>query len=376
MEHRPVAPQLPLLALGRHPGPRRPRCRRAAGPDGRRPPAGRRPRVRAPAAPPAGHAGRAWHAPARPADLLDRLRRQRQERLNRYDLGSSLDDIKGKLDQVLQTEREGIQRWLEERRDEVRRGEGSEVTQKAFEKLRAGQAAGARPAPRRPGRAHPRAHGLRLPRPRGAPEFQELLDSLRQHMLQPFLPGMQQSLQNMTPRGSRPHARDAARPEPHARRRARGKEPDFEAFKQKWGQYFPGVESLDQLIEQMSRQIAQMQSLLQSMSPQQRSQLEDMMRSLLLRDEQLEAALSQLAMRLDRLTPLREMQNRVPVQGRRGRDPRPGHAPHGRDAAHGPARARAARRAGARVTSTSSIASRSSSSWGRRRRGTWTSCGS
>ena len=33
-------------------------------------------------------------------DLLERLRRQRQERLNRYDLGSSLEDIKKKLEEV------------------------------------------------------------------------------------------------------------------------------------------------------------------------------------------------------------------------------------------------------------------------------------
>src|SRR5512147_2364452 len=38
-------------------------------------------------------------------DVLKELRRQRQERLDRYDLGSSLDDIKKKLDDIVQTER-------------------------------------------------------------------------------------------------------------------------------------------------------------------------------------------------------------------------------------------------------------------------------
>ena len=41
-------------------------------------------------------------------DLLDRLRRQRQQRLDRYDLGSSLEDIKKKLEEIVQTERQGI----------------------------------------------------------------------------------------------------------------------------------------------------------------------------------------------------------------------------------------------------------------------------
>jgi uncharacterized protein with von Willebrand factor type A (vWA) domain len=248
-------------------------------------------------------------------DLLDRLRRQRQGRLNRYDLGSSLDDIKEKLDQVLRTEQEGIRKWLEDRRDEVRRGEGSEVTQKAFETLATDKQEALSQLPPDPAGRIRDLMKYDFLDPDARRQFQELLDSLRQNMLQPFLQGMQQSLQSMTPQDleqMRDMLRDLNR---MLADKARGKEPDFEAFKKKWGQHFPGVESLDQLVDQMARQIAQMRSLLQSMSPQQRSQLEDMMRSLMLRDEQLEAALSQLAMRLDRLAPLREMQNRYPFKG-------------------------------------------------------------
>ena len=36
--------------------------------------------------------------------------RQRQQQLDRYDLGSALDDIKKKLDEIIKTEREGIER--------------------------------------------------------------------------------------------------------------------------------------------------------------------------------------------------------------------------------------------------------------------------
>jgi len=38
-------------------------------------------------------------------DLLERLRRKRQEQLDRYDLGSSLEDITQKLEDILRTER-------------------------------------------------------------------------------------------------------------------------------------------------------------------------------------------------------------------------------------------------------------------------------
>src|SRR5947209_8020701 len=40
------------------------------------------------------------------------------------------------------------------------------------------------------------------------------------------------------------------------RERQEGKEPDFDSFMQKHGEYFPGVNSLDDLIEQMQQQMA------------------------------------------------------------------------------------------------------------------------
>src|SRR5919201_898675 len=50
-------------------------------------------------------------------DVLKELRRRRQERLDRYDLGSSLEDIKKKLDDVVRTEREGMDRRVNEAKE-------------------------------------------------------------------------------------------------------------------------------------------------------------------------------------------------------------------------------------------------------------------
>src|SRR5687767_2787998 len=55
-------------------------------------------------------------------DLLDRLKQRRQQQMNRFDLGSSLDDIKEKLEQVMQKEREGTQR-VPDARERARREE-------------------------------------------------------------------------------------------------------------------------------------------------------------------------------------------------------------------------------------------------------------
>ncbi len=248
-------------------------------------------------------------------DLLEKLRRQRQQRLDRYDLGSSLEDIKRKLDEILQTERSGIDRRLGEAREGAERGQVPKETLEKFEKVADRNTKALDQLPPDPAG---RLRGLQdydFVDPEAKKQFEELLASLRQQMTQPFMQGMQQALGNMTPedlKRMREMLNDLNR---MLREKADGGEPDFDQFKQKWGQNFPGVESLDQLLEQMGRQMAQMQSLMQSLSPQQRAELEQMMRSLFAQDERLEAAMSQLAMHLSELLPLDEMAERYPFRG-------------------------------------------------------------
>src|SRR5215471_15978308 len=58
---------------------------------------------------------RGMHAPHGPQmpglqDLLQQLRKRRQQQLDRYDLNSTLEDIKKKLEEVVKKEREGLGR--------------------------------------------------------------------------------------------------------------------------------------------------------------------------------------------------------------------------------------------------------------------------
>src|SRR5215470_7950494 len=48
-------------------------------------------------------------------DLLQQLRKRRQQQLDRYDLGSALEDIKKKLEEVVKQERAGVERMPEEK---------------------------------------------------------------------------------------------------------------------------------------------------------------------------------------------------------------------------------------------------------------------
>lgn len=248
-------------------------------------------------------------------DLLDRLRQRRQQQLDRYDLDSSLADIKRRLDEVIRTEREGIDRRLAETRAGARRGQVPARLRDQFERLadRNRQTLDALP-PDPAGRLRS-LQDYDFVDPEARRMFEELLRSLQQQMLQPLLKGLGQTLQTLTPedlRRLREMIQDLNR---MLRERAEGGDPDFDAFRQKWGQHFPGAESLDDLLEQIGARMARMQSLLASLSPEQRGQLDEMMRSLFLRDERLEAAMSQLGMHLAEALDLDELGQRYPFTG-------------------------------------------------------------
>jgi uncharacterized protein with von Willebrand factor type A (vWA) domain len=229
-------------------------------------------------------------------DLLEKLRQRRQQRLKDNDLGSAVEDIERKLEQVVQTERQAIEERLQ--------GSERQRRQQALDQIPADAAGRLRELQR-----------YDFFDAEAKRQFEELLNSLRQQMMQPFMQGMQNALQNMTPedlRRMREMIQDLNR---MLAQKANGEEPDFDAFKKKWGEFFPGAESLDDLLEQLGQRMAAMQSLMQSLSPGQQQQLDEMMRSLFLKDERLEAAMRQLGMHLSELLPIDEMAQRYPFQG-------------------------------------------------------------
>jgi uncharacterized protein with von Willebrand factor type A (vWA) domain len=238
------------------------------------------------------------HGPQMPGlqDLLQQLKKRRQQQLDRYDLGTALEDIKKKLDEVVKKEREGVGRMPE--------GGPKAQHRQQLDQL-----------PPDPAGQIKQLQDYDFVDPEAERLFQELLKSLQEQMLQPFMQGMKQALSGMGQQDMqrmREMLRDLNR---MLQEKLDGEEPDFQRFKDKWGESFPGVESFDQLMEQIGRQMAQMQSLLQSMSPAQRRELEDMMRSLFMKDERLEAELRQLGMNLSEALDLDEMARQYRFRG-------------------------------------------------------------
>lgn len=247
-------------------------------------------------------------------DMLQRLRKQRQEQMQKHNLDDTFKDIREKLQDIQQTERQGIDRKLSDGRERAERGDVPEQLQKTLERMaqerleRLDQL-----PPDVPGQLQ-QLQQYDFMDPNARDQFQELMEQLRQMVMQQQFQGLQQAMQEMTPenmRAIKEMMRDLNR---MLEERAKGGQPDFQQFMDKWGEMFPGVKSLDELIEQLQQRQAQMQSMLDSMSADQRGQLQEMMRNLL-QDPDLRNEMAMLAANLEELQPMGEMRRRYPFRG-------------------------------------------------------------
>ena len=121
---------------------------------------------------------------------------------------------------------------------------------------------------------------------RGADRFDELVATLQRQVLDQFVGGMADRIRSMTPEdlaANREMVRDLNE---LMRQRIAGFEPDVREFLAKHGDFFPGARTFDDILDQLAERMAAMQSLLRSMTPEQRAELGSMMDALL-RDDRL-----------------------------------------------------------------------------------------
>src|SRR6195256_6167106 len=112
--------------------------------------------------------------------------------------------------------------------------------------------------------------------------FEELMEELKKQLLDSMFNQLQQGMSEMSPEQLARMKDMLAELNQMLEQRERGEEPDFAGFMERFGDFFPGnPQTLDELLEQMARSMAQMQQLLNSMSPEQRAQLQELANSLL-----------------------------------------------------------------------------------------------
>ncbi len=277
---------------------------------------------------------RGWRSgdPTRPdlpglQDLMDRLARRREELRERFELGDVLGDIRRELDEIVAQERAGVESRLERSStappdanapaappdgnapgapDDAAAEGPADATDPDLQKLLRDVAA------KRLDQldALPRDVGARIRdlreydflEPDARTRFDELVERLGKQVMDQFVGGMSDAIRSMTPEdlaANREMVRDLNE---LIRERIGGGDPDVRDFLAKHGRFFPGAQSFDDIIDQLAQRMAAMQSLMRSMSPEQRAELESMMEALL-RDDRLLLDLAELASNLDMLMP-------------------------------------------------------------------------
>jgi len=87
--------------------------------------------------------------------------------------------------------------------------------------------------------------------------FEELMDQLRDQLLQSYFNQMSEGMQNMSPEQMARMKDMLSELNQMLDQRERGEEPDFDGFMERYGDFFPGnPQSLDELLEQMAQSMA------------------------------------------------------------------------------------------------------------------------
>ena len=203
-------------------------------------------------------------------EILDRLREQRRQRLENHDLGGVYEDIARRLRDVVDTERseldgleESARRSGDQRRQEVT-GEAVAERRMHLDLLPPDLAGMVRSL-----------EDYDFTSGQARQQFEELLDELRTELVNQQVSRMAGAMENLSPEDLARMKDMMAELNHMLDERAAGRDPDFDGFMERFGDFFPeNPRTLDELLEVMARRMAAMQQLLNSMTPEQRAQLQ------------------------------------------------------------------------------------------------------
>ena len=309
-------------------------------------------------------------------DLLQQLRQQRRQQLDRFDLNSVFDQLREQLDEILDMEHNTLDQRLEEA-GPPQGGEGQEG-QQGDQSDGSPQSGDGEGQPQGGEQGQPSNEGgqpgdgqqgeqgqqgsqsggsgqgsvptsefadmLRnianrkqeflqeLPEdtagqvrklqdyefmdPDAQAKFNELVESLRQAMMNTFFKDLSDQIANMSPEDLERLKNMTKDLNQMIQDKMAGNEPDFDGFMQQYGDLFGDnpPQSLDELVAQMQQQMGQMQSLLGSLPGDMRQQLQDLL-SDKIGDPELQQGLNELAQNLEYLFPMRDQRNQYPFRG-------------------------------------------------------------
>ena len=253
-------------------------------------------------------------------ELMEQLKNQRREQLQQHNMDSVVDDLKERLEDIVNTEREGIKSRLGDALEQVEANHGEDRAQQEslYELLE-----------KRAEQHQERLDGLPeglggqlkelmeydFMDPDAQQKFQELLDMLKSQMAQNMGQQMTDQIKSMSEDDMAATRDMMQKLNEMMRDKMSGNEPDFEGFMQEFGQMFGDnpPQSFDELMQQLQQQLAQMQSMLESMSPEARREMEDALSQAL--DPDVQREMAQFASLMEQMMPMDDLRRQYPFLG-------------------------------------------------------------
>ena len=253
-------------------------------------------------------------------EMIERLKQQSQERLERYNLASLVDELKKRLDEIVEQEKEALRPQRAQGGDEA--PDGDQAGAEAENGSDQGEAPAASNAPGSQGGQSGGDNQRRRDFMKQLPEdfagrvkalqaydffdsdaqqaFNELMEVLKQQAMGNAMRDMAQRFADMSPEERQRLKEMIADLNSMLDQQVWGEQPDFNGFMQKYGDMFgPNPpQSLEELTQQMASRMAQMQSLFNSLPESLRQELQDMLSSAF-EDQELAAELAELQANLD-----------------------------------------------------------------------------
>src|SRR3979411_254655 len=227
--------------------------------------------------------------------MLHSLRQKRLTRLKRSNLNDVFGNIREKLNDILRRERQGINDRLEQAPESAKRVL-QKITKKKLQELDR--------LPEDVGGMIRQLNDYEFMDEGASQAFQKLMEELKQQVSQTYFKNMTRTMQQLRPEHLGEIKEMMKALNQMLRDRLEGKPPKFEQFMQRFGHFFgpDPPKTLDELIQHLERQMAQMESLMQSLSPEMRQQMQDLIASTLT-DPELPEQMAELAAQLELLSP-------------------------------------------------------------------------
>ncbi|NBS36973.1 MAG: hypothetical protein EBS71_06325 [Actinobacteria bacterium] len=231
-------------------------------------------------------------------EALERLRERRRELREQGQFDGELGELAAELADIVDEERLAIDQD-EQRATESGDERRSEIARDAAARRRLQLDA-------LPDNLAQRIDSLRhhdFQSPDAQRRFEQLVDRLRQQLLDQHVQQVSSAVENMTPEQMARMKDMMAALNAMLERHERGEDPQFEQFMNEFGDFFPeNPQTLDELLELMARRMAAARALYNSMSPEQRAQMQALSDQLL-EDMDLRWQIDQLGERLQAAFP-------------------------------------------------------------------------